>query len=193
MGQVALGIRSLLIKAAVFFVLCALLVWTLGGQLFPRPEVVNGPSVEFAGSRWFWQLSAGGEEPGAMHWSLMEMVDDKPIPVNDKRWADIAGPVVADDAMYYAGRPDHHAQVDWIMNRMVVGDSSMTTTSWTYPDRLAVEQQLERLRHGLPLQDVATVRAQRPAILEPQPVSADEDPSPSRDELTERSPGESGS
>ena len=36
MGQVALGFRSLLVRAAVFFIMAALLAWALGGTLGPR-------------------------------------------------------------------------------------------------------------------------------------------------------------
>ncbi len=57
MGQFALGIRSLLIKGAVFFVMAALLAWTLGGALWPRtPQVAVGP-VTFAGGQYELQLS----------------------------------------------------------------------------------------------------------------------------------------
>ena len=39
--QVILGLRSLIVKAVVFFIMAALLAWALGGTLFPRPEVVD--------------------------------------------------------------------------------------------------------------------------------------------------------
>jgi hypothetical protein len=174
MGQVALGIRSLLIKAAVFFVLCALLVWTLGGQLFPAPETVDGAAVPFGGGSWFWRLSVGGDEPGALHWTLMEGdAGDKATPFDDKRWLEVAGPVVADGALYYAGLSDQNSAQGWVMHRLVITDDSFETMTWVYPYRLAVEQQLQRVRQGLPLQDVADIAAQRPTVLDPPDGSAD--------------------
>lgn len=39
MGQILLGFRSLALKIAVFVALAALLAWTLGGTLWPRPVI----------------------------------------------------------------------------------------------------------------------------------------------------------
>ena len=39
MGQVYLGFRSLLVKAAIFVVMAALLAWAIGGTLWPRTAV----------------------------------------------------------------------------------------------------------------------------------------------------------
>ncbi|MEC7353398.1 MAG: hypothetical protein VYD99_09760, partial [Planctomycetota bacterium] len=71
-AQVMLGLRSLLVKVAVFFVMAALLAWALGGTLFPRPEVVDYSPVTFQGSQWWLRMLAGGDEPGAVRWMLME-------------------------------------------------------------------------------------------------------------------------
>jgi len=173
MGQVALGIRSLLVKAAVFFVMCALLVWALGGQLFPAPEIVDGAAVQFDGRRWFWRLSAGGDEPQTMHWKLMVEGEARPEPYRGRRWREQAGLERHDDGLYYAGLPADALddRYPWLIAR-IDADGEMET--WSFPDRLAVEQQMERLRHGLSLQDVETVVDQRPAVLDPQPGSADE-------------------
>ena len=48
MGQFALGIRSLLIRLAVFFVMAVLLAWALGGTLWPRAEVIDLDAMYFA-------------------------------------------------------------------------------------------------------------------------------------------------
>lgn len=165
-----------MVKAAVFFVLCALLVWALGGQLFPAPEVADGEPVQFNGHAWFWRMSVGGREPGTMHWSLMKTIEGEAVPFDDQRWSDVAGPVVVDDALYFAGRSEHPAESKWWLHRLVMTSNESNMTTCMYPDRLAVEQQLQRLRQGLPLQDVETVRSQRPAVLDPAGVSADEQP-----------------
>jgi hypothetical protein len=41
------------------------------------------------------------------------------------------------------------------------------------PDRLAVEQQLQRLQAGLELQSAQVILGQRQAVLDPQPNSAE--------------------
>jgi hypothetical protein len=43
------------------------------------------------------------------------------------------------------------------------------------PDRLAVEQQLQRLANGLPLQDASTIAAERLLVLDPPAPFADGD------------------
>lgn len=183
MGQVALGIRSLLVKAAVFFVLCALLVWALGGQLFPAPEIVDGPAVQFDGRQWFWRLSAGGEEPHDMHWSLMVEDDGAAEPHQGRRWIEPAGLTTTDGSLFYAGLPEDSEsdRYPWVIARV---DADGSTQSWELPDRLAVEQQLQRVEHGLPLQDVQTIMDQRPAVLDPVPGSADEESAAGSDQGT---------
>jgi hypothetical protein len=164
MGQVALGFRSLAIKGAVFFALAALLVWILGGKLFPRPEIADAAGVQFAGREWFWRLAVGGDRPGSAVWSLMTVEKDGPAPVDQRIWSDVAGPIVAGDELLYAGRVAGERQASWLLVRR---DDRGQITDVPMPDRLAVEQQFERLRHGLPLQDEPTILRQREAVLDP--------------------------
>lgn len=172
MGQVALGIRSLLIKATIFFVMCALLVWALGGQLFPAPEIVDREPVSFNGETWFWRLYAGGDEPNTMHWSLMEERGKKPQPHDDARWAEAAALMVVDDALYYAGQHARTGDSDtpWVIGRV---DTSGEERTWMLPDRLTLEVQLERLRKGLPLQDVDNNPWRAPGALDRPEGTAD--------------------
>ncbi|MCH2141099.1 MAG: hypothetical protein MK100_08720 [Phycisphaerales bacterium] len=58
MGQVALGLRSLFIRIAVFVVMAALLAWALGGTLWPRPvSAIQRPVVDVSGSQWGWEVT----------------------------------------------------------------------------------------------------------------------------------------
>jgi hypothetical protein len=167
MGQVALGFRSLLVKGTVFFIMAALLAWALGGTLWPRAEVVDFPSVSFDARAWFWRLSVGGRDDGEIRWTLMYA---QPLiqPFDDRVWQEVAGPIVADDALYYAGRPSVDA--GWRIERI---DADGEQSSYGMPDRLAVERQLARLAAGLPVQDAAVIASQRAAVLEPNPNPAD--------------------
>ena len=93
MGQVALGFRSLLIKAAVFFIMAGLLAWTLGGALFPQPTIVNLPGA----GDIYWRVSSGGEING-LQWSLMK--GDQEIKTG--RWQSTVGPVIVDGVSWIA-------------------------------------------------------------------------------------------
>ena len=93
MGQVALGFRSLLIKAAVFFVMAGLLAWILGGALFPKPTVVN---LSGAGET-YWRISSGGNLHG-VQWSLMKGDQE----IMNGRWQCAIGPVIVDGTVWIA-------------------------------------------------------------------------------------------
>jgi hypothetical protein len=173
MGQVALGFQNLLIKLAVFVVLAALLAWALGGTLFPRPEIATFDSVSFSGGRWFWRLSVGGRNDGEVRWDLMiDTGDEKPQPLDGRHWAEVAGPIVAGDRLYFAARASMNAAEPW---RIECVDEGRKITAFSMPDRLAVELQLARLAAGLELQDMETIRRERERVLDPTSDSAEEE------------------
>ncbi len=91
MGQVALGFRSLLIKAGIFFVMAGLLAWALGGTLFPR-------NLNFSGvGNIYWKASIGGDIDG-MQWSLMQ--GDQVLTTG--HWQTVVGPVMLDNSTWSA-------------------------------------------------------------------------------------------
>jgi len=96
MGQVALGIRSLAVRLAVFVILAALLAWILGGTLFPAPHRVNLESWDFDGSKWHWRVTGSSGDPAPAQWSLFEQRGS--VPLREERfglagvWRSIHGP-----------------------------------------------------------------------------------------------------
>jgi hypothetical protein len=164
MGQFALGLRSLLIKSAVFVVMAALLAWALGGTLWPRAQIARTAEVYFAGHRWHWQLAVGGKTPGEARWRLMiSDASGKTAPFDDDEWGEVAGPIAGDDGLYVAHRPPH-AKSGWVIERI---NEKFEGTPFPMPDRLAVEQQLVRIYAGLPIQDEQTILKHRPFVLDP--------------------------
>ena len=172
MGQVALGIRSLLIKATIFFVMCALLVWALGGQLFPAPEIVDREPVEFAGRTYFWRLYAGGDEPNALHWELMVQDDGKPEAFNAMRWVDAEELMVADDVLIYAGQTSDEV---WLIGGI---DRTGFHNAFPVDSRLRLELLLERIRAGGELPDASEELSGEPTALDPPAGTADETEAP---------------
>lgn len=48
----------MLVRAAVFIVMAALLAWALGGTLWPRPmSAIQRPVIESGGWQWGWQVT----------------------------------------------------------------------------------------------------------------------------------------
>jgi hypothetical protein len=163
MGQVALGVRSLLIKIAIFVAMAALLAWALGGTLFPRAETADGAAVAWNGSTWRLRVAVGGDRPGQARWRLLQQKGDGDatewsLP-GFEHWSEAAGPVAAGDTLYVAFRDRDGAQ--WTVAEMT---ASGVTTS-TLPDRLEVERQFARVRNGLSFQAAGEAAAGRDAVL----------------------------
>ena len=163
MGQFVLGLRSLAVKLAVFFVLAALLAWILGGTLWPRPQSTHTQGVVFAGKTWSWRLTIGPRSADDIRWQLVSFVDankDRSSAV-ELAWREVAGPLLVDDRMILAGRGDDGT---W---KLMIMDGSESIVSHAMPDRLAVEQQLARVQAGLPIQDEPTILQQRRMVIDP--------------------------
>lgn len=163
MGQLALGFRSLFIRIAVFVTMAALLAWTLGGTLFPRAEVADGPAVGWHGAAWRLRLSLGGESRGLVRWQLVRQEGDRrpePWPLAGfERWVEASGPVALDDRLAVAFRDD--GATEWTL--ALIKDGGFDTVA--LPDRLEAERQLARLRAGLPVQTRAEALADRERVL----------------------------
>jgi hypothetical protein len=166
--QVILGLRSLIVKAVVFFIMAALLAWALGGTLFPRPEVVDYTKVTFQSTEWWLRMLAGGDQPGAVRWYLMERTGGKTFrqphlhaEEDGPGWLDAAGPLVADNVLYVGYQT---ARDGW----QIAVFEQIAPVSRIVPamDRLAVERQFARLRDGLPLQDRELEREIRDEVLD---------------------------
>jgi hypothetical protein len=171
MGQVTLGLRSLVIKLTVFFVLAALLAWALGGTLWPRAETADMNPVPFDGRSVFWRLSVGGEQPGdgIARWSLMARQGDSVAAVDARQWIETARLVVTGETLVQAGLIDAPGGPAWLV---IERRRDGAIVEHPVPDRLAVEQQLQRIAAELPVQDAATIAAQRAAVLDPGRTSA---------------------
>ena len=158
MGQLALGLRSLVIRLAVFFVMAALLAWALGGTLLPRAEEFDYATYLWQGTSWHWRQSIGGRVAGGMSWQLMTIDENgKSIPFDSRTWVAGAGPIVTPAAMYYAAR---HADGHWMIEA-IDGETLASTQMLVLPDRLTAEQQLARIEAGLELQDLDVILRQR--------------------------------
>lgn len=178
MGQVALGFKNLLIKVVIFVIMAALLAWALGGTLLPRPKRASfqDGAVQFNGEQWYWRVLLDDTEMGPlMQWTLMRGEEPwmSPRIAADPYWLDRTDLVVANDSLYFAGyRPDPGGAPWWFLVRI-----SREGDAWFYllPDRLAVEQQLERIRTGLPLQGQQVIEDQRRFVLDPDQREATDD------------------
>lgn len=163
MGQFALGVRSLIIKVAIFVALAALLAWSLGGTLFPRAETSDGSAVSWHGATWRLRVAVGGDHPGQARWQLVRQAgDETPVPwplAGFEHWTEAAGPVATKDALFVAFRDRDAA--GWTIASIT--DAGFATEA--LPDRLEVERQFARLRNGLPVQSAGEAASGRDDVL----------------------------
>ncbi len=132
--QVALGLRSLAIKVAVFVLLAAAFAWFIGGSIFPGSQIVNCPEVEWAGSRWYAQVKGNGSHPAPVEWRIFRTDasgDDTEQRVGiEGVWRQVRGPVVADGALRYGIESESRAGSNWWL---VTVDASGNATAAALP------------------------------------------------------------
>jgi len=135
MGQIALGIRSLLVKGAIFFGMAALLAWALGPTLFPRAERVEFPSVHFADADWNVRLSVGGDRPGVARYHLIRRQGRSTEPVGDD-FAESSRIVVTERELLVGMRRWDDEGGRWVLRRIAADGTELESTVET---RLEVE------------------------------------------------------
>jgi hypothetical protein len=100
MSQLALGLRALVVRLTVFFVMAALLAWVLGGTLFPAPQSVTFPAFEVGDSRYALRVTGSARDAGPVTWSLVRAEPTGPRPVDagvPGPWLRTWGPVLGAD------------------------------------------------------------------------------------------------
>jgi hypothetical protein len=103
MGQVALGLRSLVFRIVVFIVMATLLAWVLGGTLWPRPvSAIQRPVINAGGSQWGWRVTVN---PTSLEVSyrLAERRNDTWEPVEGLEAFHAARPLVAPTGVLPSG------------------------------------------------------------------------------------------
>ena len=154
MGQVALGFRSLLVRAAVFFVMAALLAWALGGTLWPRAVGVLLDGVTFAGKEWVWQAKVD-ESPKPpvkpnrppLEFSLWQERHDSPgvfsgyEPLAQDTFTEMLPLLVVDDQLIVAAF--HYQPSQWKMYR--INSKAQLGEPVVYDDRLSMVEEWARL------------------------------------------------
>lgn len=147
MGQVALGFRSLLVRAAVFFIMAALLAWALGGTLWPRAVGVFVDTAAFQGEAWAWRAEVDespkpsgkpSRPPLAFQLWFRPKGSDAYEPftpfASEGMFTDMLPLIVAGDELVVAGY--HYNQEKWQMYR--IDSSKALGKPVSYSDRLAI-------------------------------------------------------
>ena len=171
MWQVVLGLRSLLVKIAIFVTMAALLAWALGGTLWPRtsirkigtPVVCNGVPVVLVHQVREPRATYGIARIGAEG----EIVERTPkVEEMTPAWRDAMTVVASPDgaSAAFAFQVADRWTVGVIESPADLAGGGLLDVEVI--DRLEAARQLARFAAGLPLQDEASQRAARETVLE---------------------------
>ena len=183
MSQVLLGVRNLSVRIAIFVLLAAVLVWFLGGSLFPRAdEIVRGtvdvgragegagrvrlvevvhPRSTLPSERVTFAVEAEGEGIASTLGDGFERCTTLPTIVEAGSLVSVADPSAYRTAYFVA----RHAESDAWNLYEIGGYASCPRALHAYPDRFEAERQIARVQAGLSVQDPAAAAAARDAAL----------------------------
>ncbi len=193
MSQVLLGFRNLSVRIAIFVALAALLVWFLGGSLFPRPDrVVRGvvdigrageglgklrlveivhPVASLPDERVTWTVEVSGESVS----STLGIDHFKPcgtLPVLVDAGSLVSVPdATAFRTAYFVARPA--GETKWSVYALG-GYETCPRELHAYADRLEAERQIARVVAGLTVQEPEQAMKQRARILQAGDVHNDD-------------------
>ena len=106
MGQLALGVRSLLIRLAIFFVMAILLAWALGGTLWPRPVYATAIESTSGDITWSWEVRVSSYDPiRPLTYSLI-CRNQAEKHVHRMEWIEVTGIVFDDSFAWTAASKD---------------------------------------------------------------------------------------
>ena len=170
MWQVVLGLRSLLVKIAVFVVMAALLAWALGGTLWPRTSIraIGDPvACQDVSMVLVHQVREPRATYGIARVENGQIVERTPkVEEMTPAWR---------DAMTFVAAPDGESAAfafevgdQWRLG-IVEAPRELSAGGWrsvAVIDRLEAARQLARFAAGLPVQDEETQRSVRTAVLD---------------------------
>lgn len=127
--QLALGLRSLAFKTAVFVVLAVIFAWFIGGSIFPGSQVVNWPSFQWREDQWHLQVTGNGNHPAPIHWRLWrestsggESIETLGIP---GIWRQVRGPLIHASGVTFGVESEVDGTMAWWIGE-VSADGTIT-------------------------------------------------------------------
>ena len=106
MGQLALGVRSLLIRLAIFFVMAILLAWALGGTLWPRPVYATAIESTSGDITWSWEVRVSSYDPSRPLTYALICQHKGEKHVHRMEWVEVTGIVFEESLAWTAASQD---------------------------------------------------------------------------------------
>ncbi len=137
MGQATLAFRNLLVRAAIFVLLAAILAWFVGGTLFGKHRVTF-PAITWDGRGWAAQVIGNGTRPEEIQWRLLWNLGDDEwtiAPISETgKWRQLVGPYVDEQGLWMKiavhGSPTT-SDLQWSLIRFAKANAQPTITPMT--------------------------------------------------------------
>ncbi len=134
MGQATLAFRNLLVRAAIFVVLAAILAWFVGGTLFGKHRV-NFPALTWDGREWAAQVEGNGTRADEVQWRLLSKSGEDPwyvMPISETgQWRQLVGPSGDEQGLWIKVAENASASspaLTWSLIRFAKANSQPTKT-----------------------------------------------------------------
>ena len=138
MGQLALGVRSLIIRLVIFFFMAVLLAWALGGTLWPRPVSAPAISATNGAVSCTWVARVSSYDPSMPLTYSLKWVKGGKSTTYRRDWTEVCGFVFDGDAIWTAAR---HEEDGWQVLELAASDGEMSGTT-SVQSRLEADEML---------------------------------------------------
>ena len=142
MGQLALGVRSLIIRLVVFFIMAVLLAWALGGTLWPRPVSAQAITATNGGVTCTWTARVSSYDPAMPLTFSLKWMNGPDSNTCREDWTEVCGFVFNGDSIWTAAR---HEDQGWQILELAAGSGVITDRS-AVGGRLDADELLLRKR-----------------------------------------------
>ncbi len=112
MGQLALGVRSLIIRLMLFFVMAVLLAWALGGTLWPRPVSAQAIVDQDGNVTCSWTVRVSSYDPDMPLTYSLKWENGTSSRTYREDWTEVCGFVFDGKSAWTAAR---HVDSGWVM------------------------------------------------------------------------------
>jgi hypothetical protein len=112
MGQLALGVRSLIIRLVAFFIMAVLLAWALGGTLWPRPVSAQAIVVQNGDVACSWTARVSSYDPEMPLTYSLKWEKGASSKTYREDWTEVCGFVFHGKIAWTAAR---HVDSGWVM------------------------------------------------------------------------------
>ncbi len=141
MGQLALGVRSLIIRLVVFFIMAVLLAWALGGTMWPRPVSAEAIVVHDGDITCSWTARVSSYNPDMPLTYSLKWEKGSSSRTYREDWTEVCGIVFDRQNAWTAAK---HVDSGWVM--LELSPDGIVSNGTTVANRMEADAMLVEKR-----------------------------------------------